>query len=147
MWVDVLQTARKLVVEAVDERDDTAPDANDTLRFSLWQSLDRLVVLLSYHFLNGVFGFFDKDQDQLVELFLGRRPYVDWHVCRRGIVVEASGQESQENAYLLIGCDCDGEQLFQHLDLFHTIGVLRELHRVIQESEAGTDIPFYHDSH
>ena len=71
MWIDVLQAARKLVIEAVDERDDAAPDANDTARFSFRSPLDGLVVLLTYRLLNGVFGLFDEDQDKLVEFLLG----------------------------------------------------------------------------
>jgi len=63
MWVDVLQATRKLVIQAVDERDDAAPDANDTLWFSLRRPLDRLFVLLTQDLLNGVFGFLNEDQD------------------------------------------------------------------------------------
>jgi hypothetical protein len=123
MGVEVLEGLRELVIEAVDESHDRATNDDDGL-FSRGGSLD-LVIVIGGGLANGEGGFGKEGIEEGIEEFLGGRPGFERHVSvGRGVVIELSRDEGEDDSDLLVGGSGDAEETFESRDLSVAVGVL-----------------------
>jgi hypothetical protein len=109
MGVQVLQTARKLVVQSVDKADDAPANADDAVLFTFGCTLYQFVVLGS-DLLHRITVIADKDHNEAVYFALRGQPQFDGHIGGDGgVVVKARRDQGEQNTYSLVWCDGDFE--------------------------------------
>ena len=136
--VDILERFGEFVVESIDETDDTTSHDDDGGRVVGSGSTFVGIVVIGRFLSNGVLSFLCEIGEENIEIRSSGTPSLDRHVrlCR-GVVVEESGDESEQDANSLVRRSGDGEKSFENLGLLSSIGVLQsclsELYRATNE--------------